>query len=599
MGFDLKTALAKVLGGLNTNIYQPVADKVGAFRNYIVLVLTRTKPTTGLRPGGDTEGAAPVSLGNRAVSSVDGLEIPKAYKLTEEQKQKLDQWVKMAPDESLQDFRRKAVDRIIEASSTRSSELSFADLRLTDLPDVLAEIPFITKLDLSKCLFTRMPSCIKEMPVLQELNLSGVIGINTWGMPKENFKSLRHLTLDSCWLSEVPAIVNLCPNLTNLSLQNNKIKNIPEIPPQLSVLNLDHNNIDSLPQTLSKKRKHLCVVMLDFNPINPITLNRQVGSMSKRVQLWGARQEKITDGPRIILSYTGRNEETEIRSWSNIDLLEHWFKIDGRPVPEELMEHFKNNATIRLFLQKMTSAKDYLSRDRFEHLAARVCNLLEAMNNDKEIYEACYDAIEDATASCADRASRGLSEAEFALKTVKAKRDGMKALIELGEAYYRKNLVDDQALKRFGTLTKRTRDDVETVLFFEIYFARKFDLPIDSDQQMRYVNFAFTSQEDLDKAEAEIQSILSNRTEDDRCSFLAEWKPWREYLEATPEFEDALQKINGEFSEKIDALNIDPTMSDPDNIPSDEELQEYYSLMEQREKATEKLYKEETKKILA
>ena len=598
---DIRAAFTNFVGGVNAHVIQPVARKAGQFREWIVLIFVKAKPTPGLRSENKTGFQPSTPLHNRSESTHQPVNLPEVCELSEDQLNRLTEYEVNGPGGTFrQDDRRQAVARIVEAVSKGSREISFAGLvNLRELPDdVLQELTFITKIDCSECeSLSAMPTCFEKLPFLRELNLSGNNRIILWSPPKGTLKQLERLVLDHCWLKRCPGFIRKCPALTHLSLKFNELNTVPTIPSHIEYLNLDNNEIASLPPSLSQKRQHPCFIMLDFNPISQEHLREQI-KRTKRVTLLDGRQQTITTKPNVFfISHTGRLRQYAANELSSNVLIRHWFHLGGKNPPSGLLEKFEHDETVKILLQKLSISADYFSRERYEIIAGRVCSLLEILHEDEEVFQECYDVIGDAIASCADNASRGLSDIEFAVKVVKAKRQGTKALVELGDALYRKTVVDEQALKRFSEIDDRRKDDIETLLVFEIYFAKKFNLPIDVEQLMRYRKVAFTEQEHLDKAEVEIEEALKNRTKEDRVNFLAQWEPWKQHLATNTSFKEKIDAVNGTYGTQLYKLPFDVT--DAENPPTQEQFNQYYAILERQEIETRELYRKETKRVLS
>ncbi len=595
---DMMAAITNFVGGVHAHVIQPVARKAGQFREWIVQIFVKAKPTDGLRSENKTDCQPPTPLHTRSESTHLPVNLPEVRELSEDQLSRLKEYEVNGPGGyRRQDARKQAVARIVEAVGKGSREISFAGLEdLEDLPDgVLQELTFITKIDCSGCRSLRpMPACFTKLPFLRELNLSGN-GVRGWSTPAGELKPLERLILDDCSLEEYPDFIKKCPALTHLSLQYNKFVEVPTIPSHIEYLNLDNNKIVYLPLSLSEKRKHPCFVMMDFNPITQETLREQV-KRTKRVTLLDGRQQTITTKPNVYISHTGRIRLNRAERLSSEDLIRHWFQIGDRTLPSGLLEKFKYDETVRILLKELAESADYLSRERYEILAWRVCSLLEILHKDEEVFQECYDVIRDATASCADRASRGLSEIEFAVSVAKAKRQGTKALAELGEVHYRKTLVDEQALKRLRQI-RGSKDDIETLLLFEIYFAKNLKLAIDAEQLMRFRRLARTEQEHLDQAEAEIAKALKERTQEDQVNFLAQWEPWKQHLATNTSFQEKIDVVNENYGMQLYNLPFDVT--DTENPPSKEQFDQYYAIMERQEIEIRELYMEETKRVLS
>lgn len=159
-------------------------------------------------------------------------------------------------------------ESISELQNIESLDLSYN--RFTSLPDVISELQNLTRLDLDGNQLTSLPESISKLQKLLELNL----GNNKFvSLPESitKLQKLKSLSLRGNQLVSLPdSIINL-QNLTLLGLRGNRLANLPEFIAKLQnlvTLILSDNYLTSLPESIGDLY-HLEI--LDLGGVPPVT----------------------------------------------------------------------------------------------------------------------------------------------------------------------------------------------------------------------------------------------------------------------------------------------------------------------------------------
>jgi len=171
-------------------------------------------------------------------------------------------------------------------------KLRLANLEITDFPDWIFSFPKLELLDLDLNELTEIPSNISELSSLHTLEISNnflveipfsltelynLRKLSMWGNPDlalpswiSQIKSLEILHLDDILLHELDEqILNSLPNLEELDLGRNIIRNIQEINldlPNLTSLDISDMDLAQLPKWV-KKHQRLKYLSLAGNPL--------------------------------------------------------------------------------------------------------------------------------------------------------------------------------------------------------------------------------------------------------------------------------------------------------------------------------------------
>ncbi|MEO1255352.1 MAG: leucine-rich repeat domain-containing protein [Bacteroidota bacterium] len=141
------------------------------------------------------------------------------------------------------------LERITEMQQNGDNELDLIGLNLTEVPSVIFELTYLTKLDLSYNMLTSIPS---EIDMLGQLEMLGLSGNQLTEIPPEigNLGQLRELYITNNQITTLPSEIGMLGQLKVLELISNQLT---EIPPeignlsQLEVLRLSGNPLTDIP----------------------------------------------------------------------------------------------------------------------------------------------------------------------------------------------------------------------------------------------------------------------------------------------------------------------------------------------------------------
>ncbi len=120
---------------------------------------------------------------------------------------------------------------------------------LRSLPDVIATVPRLLRLELDETGLTEFPAVLRFMPRLQRLSImdTAITELPTW---IGEMRGLRQLYLDNVPLASLPDSIGDLPNLEKLYLQNTALTSLPDTLvnlPNLKAVALDGSPITHIP----------------------------------------------------------------------------------------------------------------------------------------------------------------------------------------------------------------------------------------------------------------------------------------------------------------------------------------------------------------
>ena len=143
--------------------------------------------------------------------------------------------------------------------------------KLTMLPETLAELSALRRLELAELGFVELPQAIFKLPHLTALCIQFC---NCAALPEElgNLSNLTSLIVTKCKLASLPDSLVQLKKLETLKLDANKLKALPEMIGELSSLkklSLDQNKVAKLPASIARLTG-LEVLSLDGNGLKKI-----------------------------------------------------------------------------------------------------------------------------------------------------------------------------------------------------------------------------------------------------------------------------------------------------------------------------------------
>ena len=194
---------------------------------------------------------------------------------------------------------------IEKARRTGATELELAGMGLTEIPDSIAQLSQLQKLNLSSNEITDIPDTIAELSNLQELRFGGN-KITAIPYRFAQLSQLQRLYLYNNRITTIPKAIGHLSQLQVLDLYNNQITIIPHDIAQLSqleVLDLSNNRLTRVSEQLFQLTK-LRALFLHGNPGLDIP-EEILGPSSEDVDIL----QKEAKPAREILSYLSRAEE--------------------------------------------------------------------------------------------------------------------------------------------------------------------------------------------------------------------------------------------------------------------------------------------------
>jgi len=291
-------------------------------------------------------------------------EIPSTHLATEDL---LESWV-LNGNQTEQENRATAKERIIIALSTNATSLDLSCLQLTTLPPEIGSLTHLQTLDLFQNQLTSLPDSFGNLSHLQTLNLSS----NKFTSLPDNVSNLIQIKKLSLFFNKLTSLPNSLGNLTHLQ-----------------TLDLFHNKLTSLPMTLANIPS-----LIDINCNNntiPIAQEQAIFDLCRARR----SQEALDSLPTLLNAW---------KAYSG--------KKDSYPFTLEELDEDKKRS-IHEWLTRLSRAADF--KNHQAELAKVVCDLLEGLK-DSAFQDLFFASVRANLDACGDRAAMQLNEIFTAYK---------------------------------------------------------------------------------------------------------------------------------------------------------------------------------------
>ena len=188
------------------------------------------------------------------------------------------------------------------ASLTQLQRLDLDNNQLRELPEVIASLTQLQRLDLSNNQLTELPEAIASLTQLQQLNLSNN---QLTELPEAiaSLTQLRELYLYNNQLTELPEAIASLTQLRELYLKKNQLRELPEAMAsltQLQRLDLSNNQLTKLPEALASLTQ---LRQLDLYNNQLTKLPEALASLTQ-LQRLNLYNNQLTELPETIASLT-------------------------------------------------------------------------------------------------------------------------------------------------------------------------------------------------------------------------------------------------------------------------------------------------------
>ena len=341
-------------------------------------------------------------------------------------------------------------------------------------------------------------------------------------------------------LRQLPA---LPAGLQQCLCDGGSITRFPEVPASLEILDLQDNQIQQLPSALAMQHG---VIQLEGNPISdlptslfapppqtvlgslaallesPVTLMDAPSSVEMhlsgenlsvhaRLAISTLSADPAYQGPTVYFSMEHRASDAALPA---IRPLEHaaaeWHPEPLREAKAAVWAGFAQEPGAAEFsqfldrLQDTLNFRDPATQDRFDQ---SVAELLDRMVASPELRQDCFNASLGASASCEDRVTHTFNAMESA-KVADDVRQGhfdhdLPGLVGHARSLYRRDAVEGIAREKVASM--RLVDPIEVHLAYQVKLNEPLGLGLNA-QQMRFYDVSGVSQEDLQVAQARVQT---------------------------------------------------------------------------------------------
>jgi len=507
---------------------------------------------------------------------------PKQLTSKQQFKQDFEKWRQSVPGD--RNIYRKIADAVNHRYNTNSRTLVLDLESFRDQPQNIVNLPPIPPSVTEVALMNIVPSC----------NIDSLLSC-------AQLKSLRIFSCPN--IIELPSLLSQLPQLELLEISCSDIDKLPYLPQctKLKDITLRGINLDKFTEDVPQLIQNISVL--------PSKCNISIHSFNDNFE---ARHKQFTDallplkGYMSRISYTGPNLENitlndcRVANLPAPSLLEEkvatWMQEGDRNWNWIISQSWKSIGkedkadTLVRFLGRLRETREYRNKNLRPNFLARVCNLLEQLQNNEALRENCIAQAYQASETCGDRAAIVLLDMEKSALVFQAESDvqnglydGLKLgkLIDLGKGMYRLAKLEAIAQKKITALRKKDEyfeEDEEVHLAYIVEAAKKFPLPIKMDT-MLHRDLAKITKKDIKIAIDLLKSDNTKVHDPDFLKFLANWSPMQKCLQKIDP--DVYEKLQSDIREKIESKESD-----------------LRSKLENLDNTNENKYKEESDKLM-
>ena len=459
--------------------------------------------------------------------------------------------------------------------------------KLKNLPDSIKNLKELCFLELQRNELENIPDCIRSLESLSSLNLGGnrLRGIPYWIGELQKLEMLR-LSYNKISNSDYGNIFTWfssywfksMPNLKELYLDHNKLKNVPDSiksMPNLENLHLAFNGLNSLPSWISRMQ-NLKYLTLSRNPLNTtfdyisyVSRNctvyltvlysdrERINSLREQFSREGdngptiyftvvecnrtgrANHERVSQ-PQVNRTFASGLQTYQNRPTRSLDkLCQDLTKLSGDALPEGFIEEHKGNEALTSFLKRLDDTHDFRNgrADAKKALAKKLVAYLNLMHVNNDYAESFNAIVEGESDHCGDRIALAIIRLGIAKRLLDHNLSDLNALADflkrgvwtVGSCIkdqYVIGLLEEIAEKKIRSM--RVVDDVEVYLAYFVKFKEVLNLPIDISE-MLYYGLSDVSQMDLEKAASDVRAAWNDK--DRFYKFLIGQSTWVKALE--------------------------------------------------------------------
>ncbi|QHF52099.1 NEL-type E3 ubiquitin ligase domain-containing protein [Pseudomonas sp. S49] len=434
-------------------------------------------------------------------------------------------------------------------------QLSMKDMALDD--DVAYFLKSFTKLEsleLDQNAMTRFPEVLSHMPDLTHLSLAqNKLQLTGQTLTKLNgLRSLHHLNLNRNPLGATPDVSQMF-NLRRLLLQDTGLTEMPKGLARLLYLDwvdLRSNAIKSLPDWLFKTPRRFSQA-LDLG-LNPLAEPSKTHLENYRDNFGVGMGYLENDMPRL--------DEQQARSlWLSEETGEVWARR------ERIWNAFKDDSRAEGLFHLLSELGDTADSEKVsKDMQRRVWAVLEAAESDSALCDQVLSAAANPI-NCTDTAAINFSYLEVAVEVDRVTRgaggriNSAKPLLELGRGLFRLEQLNEIAQEHAAKAP--TVDPLEVNLAYRVGLAKALDLP-GQPQNMRFGTLGGVTEADLEVAKHQVATAeLSPKW----LKFMSERSFWRAYLQRT--FARKFSPLDDVYAPRMSALDAQQDeLSDADYL---------------------------------